>query len=322
MKTKRAVLVEPKKFEIRELEISPKPQEVLVKIASCGLCNWELNHWKGSLGRYPQSLGHEWAGTVVDVGEAVNNIKYGDNVTMIPSGPDKLEGFSQYATIPAINCAKLSPDINPKYAFAEPLKCIVTVLRAAKPETGDNGVILGCGPMGLWCVQALTGHFFNTLIAIDVDERKLHMAKKYGATHTINPLREDAGQKLCEYTDGYMADFVIEGTGLPKILNTGLTYLRKSGRGRLIMMSSHEGKCDEFDFREAMTRSAQIIVAHSQFSISEHDDLRRAASLINKGIFNIRGLVSHEFTLGNIEDAFETLEHKPEDYLKGIVVPN
>ena len=64
MKTKRAILVKPGMFEISEIEIFPRPEELLVKIASCGLCNYELNHWRGLLGTCPQTLGHEWGGTV------------------------------------------------------------------------------------------------------------------------------------------------------------------------------------------------------------------------------------------------------------------
>ena len=84
MKTKRAILVEPGRFEIEELDIAPKPGQVLVKIEVCGLCNWEKNHWKGLLGKCPQSLGHEWAGTVVETGGVVK-LKPGDRI-MIRDG--------------------------------------------------------------------------------------------------------------------------------------------------------------------------------------------------------------------------------------------
>lgn len=63
MKTRQAWLVEPKRFELRETELSPGPGQLLLKIAVCGLCNWEQNHWLEQLGKYPQTLGHEWSGT-------------------------------------------------------------------------------------------------------------------------------------------------------------------------------------------------------------------------------------------------------------------
>jgi len=325
MKTKRAILVKPGKFEMQEFDISPKPDEVLVKIASCGLCNWELNHWVGALGPYPQSMGHEWAGTVVDMGKEAKGFKEGDNITMFPP-PDPIscvlkEGFSEYATISASCCVKISKNLDPKYAFAEPLKCIVTVLRACEPNIGDNAVIIGCGPMGLWCIQGLAGNSLNSLIAVDIDDTKLGLAKKYGATHTINPKNEDAFELIKDITQEHMADFVIEGTGIPAMMNTGLTYVRETGRGKLIMMSSHKDVTKEFSFKMAMEKSAEIKVAHPLYSLSQYDDLRRAVLLINKDVFNIKDLVSHEFALEDINEAFETLENKSLDYLKGIVIP-
>ena len=68
MGSKRAVLVEPRRFEFETADVSPSPTQVLVKIAACGLCNWELNHWKGIITPYPMRLGHEWAGTIIETG--------------------------------------------------------------------------------------------------------------------------------------------------------------------------------------------------------------------------------------------------------------
>ena len=322
MKTKRAILVEPGRFELEQVDISPKPDELLVKIASCGLCNWELNHWRGLLGTYPQTLGHEWSGIIVEVGNEVEGFAAGDAIATFPP-PDnsKLEGFSEYATVSTMQCIKIPKTVDIKYALAEPLKCIITVLRATAPEAGDNGVLLGCGPMGLWCTQALSGNLFNSLIAVDIDDERLKKAKSYGATHTINPQNENVLDRLNDITDGHFADFVIEGTGIPAMMNTGLTYLKHSGRGRLIMMSSHEEITKEFSFKMAMEKSAMIKVAHAFFSHNQYDDLRRAVLMVEKEVFRIKEIVTHEFKLEDINIAFNALENKPAGYLKGIVVP-
>ena len=245
MKFKRAFLVEPKKFEIKEVEETPSDNEVMVKIASCGLCNWELNFWLGYLNftGYPHPLGHEWAGTVVEAGPKVNNLKVGDNVSALLLG---FGGFAEYMRVSESNCIKLNDGIDPKYALGEPQKCILTVLRAVSPEPADNGVIVGCGPMGLWCIQALAGPCMNSLIAVDIDDDKLEIAKKFGATHTINSKRENAKERIEQITGGRYADFVIEGTGIPAVLNEAQQYL-KNGRGKLVLMSSHKKAAKEFD---------------------------------------------------------------------------
>lgn len=320
MEFTRAFLVEPRKFELHQIEENPGQDEVLVQIASCGLCNWELNFWTGDLNflGYPHPLGHEYAGTVVEKGSSVTTLQVGDKVSCYARG---FGGFSEYKVLSSKACIKLDDSIDPKYALGEPQKCIITVLRATAPEAGDNGVVLGCGPMGLWCIQALAGRLLNTLIAVDIDDAKLEMAKQFGATHCINSAKGNVELKLKDITKGHLADFVIEGTGIPSLLNAAQHYIKPSGRGRLVLMSSHHEPAKEFDFRQAVDRSLSIIVAHPGYSQNQDDDFRRAVAFINNGTFRVKELVSHEFSLADIQHAFEIFEHKPAGFLKGIIVP-
>jgi threonine dehydrogenase-like Zn-dependent dehydrogenase len=315
MKSRRAVLIEPTKFEIVEADVIPSPDQLLVKVSVCGLCNWELNHYRGHLGTCPQSLGHEWAGIVIQAGENVKNFAVGDAVTGYGGS-----GFADYMAVFEHDCYKLDKNVKPEHALGEPLKCIVTVLRAAAPEAGDYGVVLGCGPMGLWCIQALAGKFLGALIAIDVDENKLQAARNYGATHIIHSRKEDAASKIAEITHGSLADFVIEGTGKTALLSTAIKYL-KSGRGRLIIMSSYEESANAFDVKEAIKRGVEVRAAHPAHSANQYDDMRRAVQLINSGVFQMENIISHKFRLEDIHTAFENLENKPENYIKGVVIP-
>lgn len=315
MRSRRAILVEPGRLEIHEVEVNPAPYELLVKVSVCGLCNWELNHYKGLFGTCPQALGHEWAGIVIQTGENITNFAVGDAVTGYGGS-----GFADYMTVSEKDSYKLMRNINPEHALGEPLKCIVTVLRAASPEAGDYGLVLGCGPMGLWCIQALAGKLLGGLIAVDIDQRKLALARKYGATHVIDSRNEDAIKRIAEITNGEMADFVIEGTGIPALLNTSVNYL-KNGRGRLIIMSSHEEITRDFDFKEVIKRGVEIRAAHPQYSVNQHEDMRRAVQMINNGVFNMEEIISHKFRLEDIQTAFENLHKKPGNYNKGVVVP-
>lgn len=319
MKFKRACLVEPRKFEIFEVDEEPGQGEVMLKILGCGLCNWELNFWDGHLNfqGYPHKLGHEFTGEVVSVGPGCSRLKVGDKVSAVSRG---FGGFAEYRPTKEADCELLADTVNPVYAMGEPQKCVVTVLRAAAPELGDYGVVLGVGPMGMWCVQGLKSNLLAGLIAIDVDDGKLEMARSFGATHTINSRKEDAVARIREITNGHMADFVIEGTGIPALLNAAQDYL-KVGKGRLILMSSHHDACS-FDFRKAVDRGLEFRVAHPPYSQNERDDFRRAATMINSGVFRSEPLVSHVFKLSEIQTAFETLEHKPKNFIKGLVVPD
>lgn len=318
MKFKKALLMAPHKIEVVEVDEEPNPDEVLVKVAGCGMCNWELNFWHGDLvWGYPQALGHEYSGEVVKVGEKCTKIKVGDKVCCL----NNMGGFAEYVRVWEGNCIKFSKDVDTKYAMGEPQKCIITVMDAADPQPGDYGVIQGCGPMGLWCVQGLSGHYLNGLIAVDIDDEKLALAKKFGATHTVNSKTENAVEKIREITGGHMADFVIDGTGVPALLDSAQDMVKFGQRGKLVMMSTHHGPAPSFDFRKAVDRGLTIIAAHPQYSRNEMDDFRRAVKFIENGTFQNKELVTHEFTLENIQEAFETLANKPAGFKKAIVVP-
>ena len=320
MKYRQAFLTEAHKFEIKEVEKNPAEDDVVVKISSCGLCNWELNFWHGNLNYsgYPHPLGHEWAGLVESAGSGVKNFKAGDRVSGFARG---FGGFAQYKFAKENQLQKLADTVDPKYAMGEPQKCIMTVLRSVRAEAADVGVMLGCGPMGLWCIQGLAGNYLEKLIAVDIDDKKLEMARFFGASHTINSGKTDVSAELGRLTGGRLADFVIEGTGIPALLNEAQRYVKK-GRGRLVLMSSHSQKANDFDFRIAIDKSLEIITAHPDYSVNEADDFRRAVAFINNGTFRNHELVSHEFPLEDIQRAFETLDKKPSDYIKGIVVCN
>lgn len=320
MKCKQAILAEPGRFEFREVDLQPADDQLLVKVASCGLCNWELNHWKGYIVKpsgYPFTLGHEFAGTVVQVGNAVTKFKIGDKVSALGVG----SGFGEYVVCKAANTVRLPDDIDPKYVLGEPVKCIVTVLESVAPKIGDYGVIIGCGPMGQWCIQGLSGNLLAGLIAVDIDDEKLALAKKYGATHTINSRKENVVERIKEITGGHMADFVVEGTGIHALLNSAMDYLKK-GRGKLIVMSAYEEMSPNFDFRKAVALSLDIHVPHPGHSLDQNDDMRRACEMIAKGTFKVKELISHEYKLSEIQTAFEELEHKPAGFLKGLVYPD
>ena len=317
MKSRIAVLVKPGKFEIEEREVSVGYEnEVVVKIAQCGLCRWELNHWQGILGTCPQTPGHEWSGTVHDKGPGVTEFEIGDPVTALPGAP----GFTDYTKIGKNRLFKLDKGVNLLHAMGEPLKCIMTVLRSTRAEAGDTGVIAGCGPMGLWCVQGLSGHMLPRLIAVDIDDAKLALAKKYGATHTVNAAKEDAAKAISDITGGRFADFVIDGSGVPSLLIESVKYLKRS-RGRLLIMSSYESICKEFDFREATSRSAEIISPHPSYSLDEAEDMRRTVMMLDNLTFHSEDIVTHVYKLEDIQKAFEDLESRVPGYIKGTVVP-
>lgn len=141
-------------------------------------------------------------------------------------------GMAEYMAVSVASLVhKISKDIPPAHAaFAEPLSCSLHAIERAALKFEDVVVVAGAGPIGLGMIAGAVAKFPAQVIALDMDERKLEIAKRTGATKTINIANEDAVQVIKDMTGGYGADVYLEGTGHPSAVLQGLNLLRKLGR--------------------------------------------------------------------------------------------
>lgn len=204
--------------------------------------------------------GHEITGTVVEADEEAKDrwkVDVGDRVVVeqiVPCwecyycvngnyhmcAPHKMYGFTRgndggmqeymVMTKPSL-VHKISKDLPPAHAaFAEPLSCSLHAVERAKILFDDVVIVAGCGPIGLSMIAGAAAKFPREIIALDMDERKLDIAMKTGATVAINIAKEDVVQRIRDLTDGLGADVYLEGSGHPSAVLQGLLVLRKLGR--------------------------------------------------------------------------------------------
>ena len=312
MRTRQGVLVEPGRFEIQDVEVAPGEGQILVEMAGCGLCTYELNHWAGRLGKPPMVLGHEGYGVVVEVGPGTTGrVKPGDRVTGLCGNC-----FADYFTMPETHVMLIRPDLDQQDVPGEPLYCVHNVVRAAHPEVGDVLAIVGCGPMGLWALQALASDTLAEIVAVDIDDEKLALAAGFGARRTINPEKVDAAEALKGITGGRLADVAVEGTGGPGV-NLAIELLQ-APRPKLVIMSSFKAPI-EVDMASLCAKAVTMLHAHPGICVDREDGCRRTETLINNGVFKTDRLISHRFPLADVQKAFETFENRGRGYLKGIV---
>ena len=203
--------------------------------------------------------GHEFVGEIVELDDVAAKrwgVKKGDRVVaeqIVPCGecryclrgnywmcaPHGMFGFKRatpggmasYMVFPKEALVhKISKSVKPQHAaFAEPLSCALHAVERANIKFADVVVVAGCGPIGLGMIAGASAKFPATLIALDLDARTLEVAKKCGATHTINIGKQDPVQIIRDMTEGYGADIYLEGTGHPAAVLQGLKLLRKLG---------------------------------------------------------------------------------------------
>jgi L-iditol 2-dehydrogenase len=233
------------------LEEMPTPQicpgELLVKILACGICGSDVMEWY-RINKAPLVLGHEATGEIVEVGEGVWPFKVGDRVFVSHHVPcntchyclsgnhtvcDTLRstnfdpgGFAEYIRVPQINVDRgvfLLPD-NLSFedgTFIEPLACVVRGQRLMRMEPGHTVVVIGSGISGLLHILLARATGAGRVIATDINEYRLDMARKFGADYVI-PADEDVPSHLQKLNGNRLADRVIVCTGAIPALNTAL----------------------------------------------------------------------------------------------------
>ena len=234
----------------------PGPGEALVAVQACGVCHTDLHYREGGIGDdFPYLLGHEAAGVVESVGPDVTGVAPGDFVILnwravcgqcraclrgrpwycfathnahqkmtladgTPLSPALgIGAFAEKTLVAAGQCTKVDPAIKPEVAGL--LGCGVmaglgAALNTAGVSRGDSVAVIGCGGVGNAAILGSVLAGARTVIAVDVDDRKLDWARGFGATDTVNSRSTDPVEKIKDLTEGNGADVVIEAVGRPE----------------------------------------------------------------------------------------------------------
>jgi len=318
MKRKRvaAMLVEPRRFELREEEVEVRPDQVWVRVEACGVCHSEmvfyLGKWQGM--RFPLAMGHEHAGVIEEVGSDVRGWKVGDRVTCLP-GP----GFATHVATDPSQIARVPDGLEIDHALGEPLQCAARCARSAAVEFGDSVFLIGCGFMGLLTMCGLVGNGAAEIIAVDTNPHRLQLAKELGATVTLNPKEVDVVEETLRITEGRGVEVAIEATGKPEPLEIASRVLR-TPRPKLVLVGWHNVPAT-YNLSH-WANGAVVHNPHPAYSLNPEEDIRRGLWAAQKGIFPMERMVTHRFALKDIGRAFEMALSQEDGYIKGVVKPN
>jgi threonine dehydrogenase-like Zn-dependent dehydrogenase len=315
VKSLYAELVGPRKVALKEEEIRCGDEEMLVRITHCGLCQYDGSYFKGIIGTIPQRLGHEPVGVIEEVGKKVSGFKPGDRVTGLFA---HLRAFATYCVADPRFAVPVPAAIPSQLALGEPLKCISTIARAASPEFGDFVLIMGAGFMGLLVIAALRGSSAGLLLAADINDERLKLARELGATHTLRSDDPAFLERVKDITRGRGIDIAVEVVGLPAPAELAARTLRRGGRPRYVLAGWH-GQPGTFTLRNWTTVGAEILSAHPSYSLDPMDDLRRGMDALERGIFPMDRLVTHKFPLSRVQEGLEAMVGRTPGYIKGVV---
>jgi 2-desacetyl-2-hydroxyethyl bacteriochlorophyllide A dehydrogenase len=312
---KIAVLTAPKKFEFQDELLSPLlPDEVLLKVAACGVCTSEMDVWEGKAGNqiYPRYPGHEVSGVVADVGKDVQSLLPGDRVAVAPG-----RGFSEYVVLKSKYCFPAG-DLPLDLALGEPLACAVNTVELANISLSDDVVIIGAGFMGNLVQKLVAMQGPRRLIVADTRADALERALRLGATHVVDPSKESLPEAVKALTDGRGADVSFEVVGAQAPLNLLGDVTRMSGK--VVIVGYHQGEPRQIPLGYWNWMAFQILNAHFREETTILRGMRIAMRLLTSGRMSLEDLVTHRFPFNDINKAFLAAHEKPQGFIKSTVV--
>ncbi|MBB2992447.1 S-(hydroxymethyl)mycothiol dehydrogenase [Mycolicibacterium iranicum] len=338
----------------------PGPGEVVVDVQACGVCHTDLTYREGGINdEFPFLLGHEAAGLVESVGEGVTNVAPGDFVILnwravcgqcrackrgrphlcfdthnaaqkmtLTDGTELtpalgIGAFADKTLVHEGQCTKVDPAADP--AAAGLLGCGVmaglgAAINTAAITRDDTVAVIGCGGVGDAAIAGAALVGAKTIIAVDRDNQKLHWARQFGATHTINAGELSAGKDVVEtiqdLTDGFGADVVIDAVGRPETWKQAFYARDLAGTVVLVGVPTPDMTLD-MPLIDFFSRGGSLKSSWYGDCLPERD-FPTLISLYLQGRFPLDKFVSERIGLDDIEDAFHKMHNG--EVLRSVVV--
>ena len=312
--------------------------EALIKVRSAGICGSDIGAFRGTNGlvTYPRIIGHEVAGEILSIPE--NNkkgLKAGDHVIVDPYlycgscypcsigrtncctdlkvlGVHVEGGMAEYFVHPADMLWKLPKDMPWELApIAEPLTIALHGIHRGGLKAGEHVAIIGAGPIGILAAMAAISYGAHPIMIDLVDER-LEEARKLGVQYTINSGREDTAARVSEYTNGRMAELVMECSGANPAVRSTLDLVSNAGRITLTGWPKKETPLPT----DVITKK-EVDIRGARTSANEFEE---AIDLIHTGKVDARKILTKVISIEEAPETIIDIEKNPGDYMKVNVV--
>ncbi len=322
---KAAVFYGTRDIRVEEVD-KPKLEsgEILIKVRACGICGSDVHAYKHgvfsvigvTVGDNRMILGHEYSGDVVEVSEDVKRAKVGDRVSAVSFGA--MAEYVKASASPSSNLVIVPSEVSYEEAATnEPLGISLHSVNLANPVEGETILIAGAGIIGLGIIQVLKAiNKNNRIIVADISPKRLAMAKRLGADDIINPSTTNLAEKVSELLGTWPMNFApgvttsaldiafecagstADSTNIP-VLEQLLYIVRQSAR--IVLVGTHDDRLP-LDVNVMIGQSLRLLgsVAYSLDELSESMKMIRSGRIVRKP------LISHEFSLNDAKEAFET----------------
>ncbi len=321
---RRILILEPNKVIIEEVsEPKPRSREICLRIAYCGICGSDLHAFKGEhpFISLPATPGHEFSGIISSIGENVSVFNAGNRVTVEPSlvcgecynckkgrynicknlrvmGCQGDGAMADYLVVPADKVVQIPDNLSLKYAaLVEPLAVGVHAVKRGGNIFNKNIVIIGAGMIGLSILLCVVKAGANNIIVTDLSDERLELAKKFGATQTINASKINPVEKILNEQPFEGIDIVFEAVGIEKSIRDAMDLIRKGGRVVVVGVFGDEVKVNMANVQDR----EQEIIGTLMYT---RRDFTEAVQMLASTSFSPDLFITQIFPLERPEDAF------------------
>ena len=333
------VMTEPGQISFREIPVpEPGPDQVLVKIKKIGVCGSDIHVYHGThpYTSYPVTQGHEVSGQIVKVGEYVKDLQEGQKVTIEPQvfcgrcypclhgkynlcEKLKVMGFQTTGTASeyfAVDSSKVTPlpegMTYSEGAMIEPLAVTVHAAKRFRDLKGAKVVVFGCGPIGILLIQSLKALGAGSILATDISDMRLELAKSLGADFTVNTRDNDYTKALLDAFGPDKADVAYDCAGTDITMDQAIQNARK---GSTIILIAVFGKRASVDL--AKLNDSELDLNTSM--MYRHEDYVDAIRFVNEGKIQLKPLMSAHFPFADYKKAYEYIDDNREKVMKVLI---
>ena len=307
------------------------PTDVLIRVRKAGICGtdghiWHWDKWSAGRIKPPLIVGHEFVGTVAEIGNAVRAVRVGDRVSAEGHiscgicllcrtgqayicehvqiiGVDRDGCFADYIAMPEHNVWKLDPAVPDEWAAVfDPLGNAVHTVMAAGVST-KSVVITGVGSIGLMAIPVARAAGAAKVIAVDINPAKLALAKRLGADRIYDAREEGLQQRILEETNGDGADVLLEMSGSGAAINQGLTFLRNGGRAALLGLPSDNVS---LNLAESIIFKGLTVLGINGRKMFE--TWYQTQALVVSGRIDLAPIITHVLPLERFDECFHLLQ--------------
>ncbi len=318
--------------------------EVLVEVKAAGICGSDVHGMDGSSGRRipPLIMGHEASGVIVSMGKDVHGWKEGDRVTFdstifrmddwytrkgqynlsdhrmvlgVSPGEYRRHGaFAEYVNIPQHILHRIPDGVSfTQAAMVEPIGVAAHAVGLTPVSWNDTALVVGAGMIGLFLVQVLRSSGCGKIIAVDLEDERLALARQLGADHTFNPSRDKVYEEVLALTENRGADVAFEAVGIQDTVQSAIECARK---GATVTLVGNISPSVEIPLQSVVTRQIRL-----QGSCAICGEFPAVLEMIARGTINTEAILSAEVPLSEGAAWFDRLYKGEKGLFKVILKP-